>query len=155
MLRIYYSNDEYEPNKHKILTTYSDRSSGGMPEDSGALSNYSVIKIEERYNPKWADLLTGNARCSFLNLPDKFYVNNSAQIVNNETQQVVIIIENPQKQSYKLSQLYGLTQLELETYIDNQMNSITTLAEARTIIGGLIKKMAAIELYLVKQSNLG
>lgn len=68
---------------------------------------------------------------------------------------LITINPNPQREAYKLSQLYGLTQQQLENYIDNQFDSITSLAEAKTIIKSLIKKMAAIELWLVKQSSLG
>jgi len=146
MLRIYYSNEEYEPNKHKILTTYSDRAAGGMPEDtSSSLANYSVIEIEERYNPNWYEL--GQISRLFLDLPDKFYVNNSEQIVNADTSQIVNLNPNPQKESYKLSQLYGLTQQQLENYINN---NVTNLAQAKDFI----KKLSAVVLWLVKQTRL-
>ena len=148
MLYIYYSNEEYESGKHKILTTYSDRSSGGRPEEtSSTLSNYSVIEAEERYNPAWYKLCESLSRRAFLNLPDEFYVNNSGQIVNADTSQAVTINPNPQKESYKLSQLYGLTQEQLQTYIDN---NVTNLAEAKAFL----KKLSAVVLWLVKQTKL-
>ena len=155
MLRIYYSNEEYEPNKHKILSTYTDRSPSGMPEDmSISLANYSVIEIEERYNSNWYLLFEANSARQSVGLSDKFYVNNSGQIVNAETEQVVTITPNPQRESYKLSQLYGLTHEQLDIYIDNQLASITNLAEAKSVFGGLIRKLAHLDLYLVKQTKL-
>lgn len=54
---------------------------------------------------------------------------------------------NPQKEAYKLSQLYGMTQAQLETYIDN---NVTNLAEAKTFL----KKLSAVVLWLVKQTKL-
>lgn len=154
MLRIYYSNEEYEPNKHKILTTYSDRTTGEMPEEtSNVLSNYSIIEVEERYNPNWYKLYRVVGGRMILDLPDEFYINNSGQIVNADTSQVVNINPNPQKESYKLSQLYGLTHAQLDTYIDNQLASITDLASAKAIIGELIRKLAHIDLWLAKQNK--
>jgi hypothetical protein len=147
MLRIYYSNDEYEPGKHKILTAYTDRSVGGLPEQTGSLSNYSVLEVEERYNPNWYQVEEKNSQNSFLGLAPKFYINNAGKIVNSETGQIVVINPNPQIEFYKLSALYGLTQAQLETYIDN---NVTNLAEAKTFL----KKLSAVVLWLVKQTKL-
>lgn len=58
------------------------------------------------------------------------------------------------KREYKLSALYGMTQAQLEAYISNQMATINNLTQAKTVIGELLKKMAAVELWLVKQSKL-
>lgn len=62
---------------------------------------------------------------------------------------VAVEIVNPviPKRDFKLSQLYGLTQAQLETYIDA---NVTTLAIARTYL----KKLSAVVLYLVKQTKL-
>ena len=148
MLRIYYSNTEYEPGKHEILTFYSDRSLGGMPEEVGnTLSDFSVLEVEERYNTIWHELVAETGRRSFLDLPPKFYVNNSGEIIDADTSQVVTINPNPQKKSYKLSALYGMTQAELETHIDD---NVTTLPEAKVYL----KKLSAVVLWLVKQSRL-
>ena len=57
------------------------------------------------------------------------------------------IVKNPHKEAYKLSQLYGLTQEQLENYIDN---NVTNLAQAKEFI----KKLSAVVLWLVKQSKL-
>jgi len=142
MLRIYYSNEEYEPDKHRIITTYSERTLGDKPEDSIPISNYSVIEVEERYNPNWSRLYSYQEPDS----PPKFYVNNSGQIVNNDTGQVVIINPNPQKEAYKLSQLYGLTHEQLDNHIDG----ISNLSEAKEFM----RKQAHVILWLVKQTKL-
>lgn len=148
MLRIYYSNTEYEPGKHEILAFYSDRSLGAMPEEAGhTMPAFSVLEVEERYNTIWHELVAETGRRSFLNLPPKFYVNNSGEVIDADTSQVVTINPNPQKESYKLSVLYGLTQAQLETYIEN---NVTDLASAKE----LFKKIGAVLLWLVKQSRL-
>lgn len=146
MLRIYYSNDEYELGKHKILTTYTDRSPGAMPEDAALLSNYSVLEVEERYNPNWDKFYHFHGEEDILNLPDRFYVDNSGQL-RDEFDNLVDVYPNPQRESYKLSQLYGLTQEQLATYIDN---NVTNLAQAKEFL----KKLAAVTLWLVKQTKL-
>ena len=51
------------------------------------------------------------------------------------------------KESFGLSDLYGLTQAQLETYIDN---NVTNLAEAKAFL----KKLSAVVLWLVKQNKL-
>lgn len=148
MLYIYYSNEEYETGKHKILSVYSDRVQGPSPEESSStLDKYTVIEIEERYNPKWYMLYGAQGERALNDLPMGFYVNNAGQIVNDDTQRVFTIEPNPQRESYKLSQLYGLTQAQLETYIEN---NVTNLVEAKTFL----KKLSAVVLWLVKQSRL-
>ena len=54
---------------------------------------------------------------------------------------------NPQKEAYKLSQLYGLTHEQLDTYIDN---NVTNLASAKEFV----RKQAHVILWLVKQTKL-
>ena len=142
MLRIYYSNDEYETGKHRIITTYSERTLGDKPEDSIPISNYSVIEVDEQYNPNWSKLYSYQDPDS----APKFYVNNSRQIVNSATEQVVTINPNPQKEAYKLSQLYGLTHEQLDNHIDG----ISSLAEAKEFM----RKQAHAVLWLVKQTRL-
>lgn len=51
------------------------------------------------------------------------------------------------KEAFSLSDLYGLTQAQLETYIDN---NVTNLAEAKAFL----KKLSAVVLWLVKQNKL-
>jgi len=60
---------------------------------------------------------------------------------------VVLEHPNPYKQEYKLSALYGMTQAQLEAYIENNM---TDLASSKDIV----KKVAAVVLWLVKQTRL-
>lgn len=55
--------------------------------------------------------------------------------------------DNPQKGAYKLSQLYGLTHEQLDTYIDNNM---TDLASAKEIVRNALH----VILWLVKQTKL-
>lgn len=148
MLRIYYSNAEYEPGKHEILAFHSDRSLGGTPEEVGhTMPAFTVLEVEERYNTLWHELLAETGRRSFLNLPPKFYVNNNGEVVDADTSQVVTINPNPHQEAYKLSALYGLTQAQLETHIDT---NITDLASAKDFL----KKLSAVVLWLVKQSRL-
>jgi len=147
MIRIYYSNEEYEPNKRKILTFYSDRNAGDSPEDtSDALTDYSVLEIEERYNPNAHMIEQRQNLRAFMNLPEEFWVSNSGELVS-DTLGIITINPNPQKEAYKVSALYGLTQAQLETYIDN---NVTNLAEAKEFL----KKMAAVMLWLVKQTRM-
>ena len=61
---------------------------------------------------------------------------------------------NPQREAFKLSALYGLTQQQVADYIQNQIDSITSLAEAKAVLAPLLQKMAAILLWLVKQNRL-
>jgi len=151
-MRIYYLDNEYESGKHKIVKVWSKYVDRAMPEDSPKTAinvPYTVLEIDERYNRLLAkNILTNNRMLpNGVILSDKFYINNSGEIVNNDTDEVVTINPNPQRESYKLSQLYGMTQSELETYIEN---NVTNLAEAKAYI----KKLSAVVLWLVKQSGL-
>jgi len=56
-------------------------------------------------------------------------------------------LKGTQKDAFKLSKLCGLTQAQLETYIDNNVGN---LAQAKEFL----KKLAAVVLYLVKQTKL-
>ena len=56
-------------------------------------------------------------------------------------------LEGNQKAAFKLSQYYGLTQAQLETYIEN---NITNLARAKEFL----KELSAVILWLVKQTKL-
>ena len=150
-MKVYYLNEEYEAGKHRIAKVWLESLGLALPEDSAQTAinvPYSIIEIDERYNRLLAYRLLRNKRnSSEEDIPDRFYINNDGQIISNDTQQVAIINPNPQKESYKLSQLYGLTQEQLETYIDN---NVTTLAQAKTYL----KKLSAVVLWLVKQTKL-
>lgn len=64
---------------------------------------------------------------------------------NKDKDNVLADVQN--KDNFKLSNLYGLSKAQLETYIDN---NITTLANAKDYL----KKLSAVVLYLVKQTKL-
>lgn len=150
-MRVYYLNSEYESGKHKIMKVYSEYVDRILPEDTSKTAinvPYTVIEFDERYNRILAHLLLKNHRGTIEQpMPDRFYVNNNGQIILNDTGEVQTVNPNPQKESYKLSALYNLTQAQLEKYIDN---NVTTLASAKTFL----KKLAAVTLWLVKQSRL-
>lgn len=139
MIYVYYSEEEYEPNKHKIINTFSDRNIGTAKDWT-----HPVIKIDEEYNAIAASIY-GFDRFPE-GLPPKYYVNNKAEIVDNDIGEVVTIVENPQKAAYKLSQLYGLTHGQLDNYI-NGLNTMADYKEA-------FRKLAHVTLYLIKQTKL-
>jgi len=64
---------------------------------------------------------------------------------NRDTDSLKNSIQN--RESFKTSTLYGMTQAQLESYIDT---NVTTLANAKTYL----KKLSAVVLYLVKQTKL-
>jgi len=143
-MRVYYSNTEHETGKHKILRVWAELLGVKPPDDY--IKNFSVVTFDEFYNRDVARRLIHNDR-EDAELPDRFYIDNSENIVNNDTDEVVTINPNPQKESYKLSQLYGLTHEQLDTYIDNNM---TDLQSAREIV----RKALHVILWLVKQTKL-
>lgn len=150
-MRIYYLNTEYEPSKHKIVKVWSEFVDRAMPEDSSKTNinaPYSVLEIDERYNRWLARQLLTNSRIPFEGepLPDKYYVDGSGQL-RDEFDNLVAINPNPQREAYKLSALYGLTQAQLGTYIDS---NVTNLAQAKEFL----KKLSAVVLWLVKQGKL-
>lgn len=151
-MRVYYFNKEYEAGKHKIVKVWSEFVERAMPEDfprTAINAPYSILELDERYNRWLARQLLTNSRPPLEDdtpLPDKYYVDGNGKL-RDEFGNLVIINLNPQKESYKLSQLYGLTQAQLETYIDNK---ITNLAQAKEFL----KKLSAVILWLVKQTKL-
>lgn len=146
-MNIYYLNTEYEPGKHKILKTWSEKFLEPKPEESSKTAinvPYTVLEIDERYNGLLCKNLANNARDK---LPDRYYVDNDGKLYSKNGV-FVTINPNPEKESYKLSPLYGLTQEQLATYIDNNVTTLTTAKE-------FLKKLSAVVLWLVKQSKLG
>ena len=144
-MKVYYYSSEYESGKHKIRTIIADFI--GIGEVPSHISGtYPFLEFDEFYNRRLAVQLRNNDRMEN-DLPDRFYVNNLGQLVDNDTDEVVTINPNPQKQSYKLSQLYGLTHEQLDTYIDN---NVTNLATAKEVI----RKALHVILWLVKQTKL-
>lgn len=149
-MRVYYLNAEYEPGKHQILKVWSEYVDRAMPEDSSQSAvnvPHSILELDESYNRLLAkELLRNNRDTEGVPLPDRYYVDSIRQL-RDEFGDLVTINPNPQRESYKLSALYGLTQAQLETYIEN---NVTNLVEAKAFL----KKLSAVVLWLVKQSRL-
>jgi len=143
-MRVYYLNQEYAAGRHKIVDVWAEVSGINTP-DAGIHEPYSVLEFDEHFNRNLARLLFGNSR-AIDDLPDKYYIDASGQL-RDEFDQLITIAPNPQCQAYKLSALYGLTQQQLETYIEN---NVTNLAEAKAFL----KKLSAVVLWLVKQTRL-
>ena len=141
-MKAYYLNQEYETGKHKIIDVWAEFLGINMPDTP---SNCSVLELDEAYNRKLAQALVNNNR-EMYDLPDKLYVDTTESIRKVADDSVVAISPNPQKESYKLSQLYGLTHEQLDTHIDG----ITNLAEAKEFL----RKIAHVTLWLVKQTKL-
>lgn len=150
-MRVYYLDEEYELGKHKIAKVWSEFVDRAMPEDSPRTAinvPHSILELDERYNRWLARELLTNSRSSpeGEDLPDKYYVDGDSRL-RDEFGNLITINPNPQRKAYKLSQLYGLTQVQLENYIEN---NVTNLAQAKTFL----KKLSAVVLWLVKQSRL-
>ena len=144
-MKVYYLQAEYETGKHKILKTWAEFFGLETPNEAKIREPYSVLEFDEYYNRKLARLLFYNDRGEE-GLPDRFYIDNDNKLRTQEGE-LIAINPNPQKEAYKLSQLYGLTHEELDTYIDN---NVTNLAEAKEFI----RKLAHVTLWLVKQTKL-
>lgn len=145
-MRIYYLNEEYEPNKHRIQAVWIR---GDKPEDDPKTSiniPYSVIELDEDFNIGW-EKLARFALPQSPEMPPRFYVDNLAQIRRTADDSIVTINPNPNKELFKQSELANLTYEQLMTYIDN---NVTTLATAKTFL----KKLSAVTLYLVKHTRL-
>ena len=56
-------------------------------------------------------------------------------------------LSGTQKEAFKVSSLYGMTQSQLETYIDNNVTHLVAAKE-------FLKKLSAVILWLVKQTKL-
>lgn len=158
-MRVYYYQSEYEPGKHKIAHVYSEFISLYLPEDSpetNIVLSYSVLELDETYNRPLARLLLGNSQMlpNGTKLPDRYYVNNSGQIINNGTGLPEAISLNIAREEYKTSAIYGMTQAQIDTYIDAQLASAGNVAQLKTVTGSLFKKLTVIIRDLVKQSRL-
>jgi len=150
-MRVYYLNQEYEADKHKIVKVWSEFVDRAMPEDSIRTAinvPYTVLELDERYNRWLAKELLTNSRTDTEgeDLPDKYYIDGDGKL-RDEFGSLVTINPNPQRESYKLSKLYGLTQEQLATYIDNNINNLVSAKE-------FLKKLSAVTLWLVKQTKL-
>jgi len=142
-MKVYYENLEYETGKHKIRKVWAEVLGINMPE---LPNDCSALGFDETYNRKLAQALITNNR-EIYNLPDKLYVDNDGNLRKTEDDSLITINPNPQKEAYKLSQLYGLTHEQLDAYIDG---NVTDLASAKEFV----RKMAHVILWLVKQTKL-
>ncbi len=142
-MRIYYDNSEYETGKHKIIQVWAEHLGINPPDEY--LSNYSVLEFDEYHNRNLARLVF-HYRNIDTDLPDNYYVGGEGKLRNTEGT-LITFNPNPQKEAYKLSQLYGLTHEQLDTYIDN---NVTNLASAKEFV----RKQAHVILWLVKQTKL-
>jgi hypothetical protein len=149
-MRIYYLNSEYATGKHKIMKVWAEFLEVIRPEDSPKTAinvPHSVLEIDEKFNRLLAKQLLQNERHSPLaQIPDRYYVDNTPAL-RDEFGILVTINPNPQKEAWLLSSIHGMTQAQLETYIDS---NVTTLASAKEYL----KKLSAVTLWLVKQSGL-
>ena len=144
-MRVYYLNDEYEPGKHEILQVWAEAQGITLP-DAGIKVPYSVLEFDEFFNRGLVQNLFHNSDLLLEDLPDKYYVDGCGRL-RDEFDDLVTIDPNPQRESYKLSALYGLTQAQLATFIDS---NVTTLASAKEFL----KKLSAVVLWLVKHARL-
>ena len=142
-MKVIYYTTEYEPGKHKIRKVWAEVLGINEPDTP---TDCSALELDEYYNRKLAGALMTNSD-DIAGIPDKLYVDNDANIRQVEDDSVVTINPNPQKEAYKLSQLYGLTHEQLDTYIDA---NVTDLASAREFL----RKLSHIVLWLVKQTKL-
>lgn len=141
-MRVYYLNDEYEIGKHKIRKVWAEFMGISTPDTP---SGCSMLELDEIYNRKLAQALATSDQ-SLYGLTDKLYIDGTGNL-REQDGTLVTINPNPQRESYKLSALYGLTQEQLATYIDN---NVTNLSEAKAFL----KKLSAVVLWLVKQTRL-
>jgi hypothetical protein len=151
-MKIYYLQAEYEPGKHRIMKIWSSKFIQPRPEENinEAINvPYSIVEFDEDWNRDLAREIVGNYRFApdGQQLPDKFYVDNSGDIRLTDTDALVTPTPNPYTESFKLSAIHGLTQAQLETYIDN---NVIDLASAKEFL----KKLSAVVLWLVKHTNL-
>lgn len=141
-MRVYYSNIR-QSGKYRILTVWAEYLGIGMPDKH--LTNFSVLEFDEYHNRELARLLFYNKRKDE-NLPDYFYIDTNKRL-RDHAGNIISIKSNPHKDGYKLSAIAGLSQSDLESYIENNVTDFPTAKE-------FLKKLAAVELYLVKQTKL-
>jgi hypothetical protein len=114
-MRVYYLNEEYETGKHKIIKVWREQD-GAMPEDSTKTAinvPFTVIDIDEDTNRLLCTLLTRNNRGTPEHLiSDRYYVNSSGNIVENDSVSVVTINPRGTESRAKLSDLTGLPTID-------------------------------------------
>ena len=142
-MRIYYL-DKATSGKHKIIDVWAESLGLTMP-GPGITQAYSTLEFDEFHNRELARAVIHYSR-EIDGLPDSFYIDTSYRL-RTQAGQLVNIKANPHKDGYKLSAIAGLSQTDLETYIENNVTDLPTAKE-------FLKKLAAVELYLVKQTKL-
>ncbi len=151
-MRIYYQNDG------KIIKVYSEQIDFARPEDSPKTAinvPYSVLEFDEKYNRLLAHLLLRNSRGTPQQpLPDRFSVNASGQLVNNDTKEIVTINPNPEREAYKASALYKVTPAQAATWVQDKINAASTLSQLKTALSTILPEMARATVYLARQSKL-
>jgi len=150
-VRVYYLTATYQTGRHAIVKVWCDKHGQPLPEDNpdtAINAPYGVLEFDLKYNraTAWA---VQNYEVRYPNgqVIRLFYVNDDGQLCRQDGT-IVTLNLNPQVEAYKLSQLSGMTQAQLETYIDN---NVTNLTQAKDYL----KKLSAVVLWLVKQSELG
>ena len=142
---IYYDKFEFELNKHHILTVWAEK---GIKSKPVLPVQYEELEIDETYNGEICqDLYKAYWESDIMGatIPPRFWVDNDGNILHDG--KIYPVIPNTEKETWKLSALHGLTQAQLETYIDN---NVTTLAQAKEFL----KKLATVVLLLMKHTNL-
>ena len=128
-----------------------------LPEDSPKTAiniPYSVIEIDEAFNRELCFKLIRNKRgTEDAPMPDRFRVENG-QLIDNDTNEVATVSPNPQKESFKLSLLYSVTPEQAKTYIQNQVNAISNLTQAKAFLSAYLPEVAAAIVWLARQSKL-
>lgn len=149
-MRVYYNQAEYEPGKHKIMKSWSNKFLQPRPEDdvNEAINiPFGVIELDEDWIPGLAKALVGNLRTSNQGiLPDRLYVDNAVppQIHLTDTGAVVPVTANPNKADWILSILHNVTPAQIDAYFDT---NVTTLGQAKEAF----KKLAKIVVLIAKQ----
>lgn len=148
-IRVYYLLSEYELGKHLIIKVWADQYGLPLPEDNPDTAinvPYGVLEFDIRYNRNVARAVQNWQDFTPEGVTQRFYVNTSGQLCNTDGSLVQLNL-NPQVEAYKLSALKGMTQAQLESYIDS---NVTNLSQAKDYL----KKLSAVVLWLVKQSEL-
>lgn len=149
-LRVYYLQAEYEQGKHKIIKIWTDRFGTPLPEDSPDTTinvPYGVLEIDLKYNRTLVTKLSNNTvLLEDGTVFDRYYVDGQFKLRAKDGTLVPINL-NPTIEAFKLTQIYGMTQAQLEAYIDN---NVTNLAQAKDYL----KKLSAAVLFILKHTDM-
>ncbi len=149
-VRVYYLLTEYEPGRHQIIKVWSSQHGTAPPEDNTdtAINEpHGVLQFDIKYNRAVAEAIQKwEIRLPNGQVIRKYYVDSYGRLCD-QSGAVVLLSPNPNVTAYDLSLLKGMTQGQLESYIDS---NVTNIATARAYL----KRLSAVVLYLVKQSEL-